>query len=401
MNILLVTLAYPENDNQTNLYTDLMSEFKKNGHDVTVICQREKRYNKPTEILPHLSIPVLRVRTGNITKTNIIEKGISTLRIENQFIAAIKKFLSHIDFDLVIYSTPPITFENVIKYLKEKQGSTTYLLLKDIFPQNAVDIGLIKKNSLIHKFFRNKEKGLYEISDYIGCMSEGNKQFLLKNNTDLNSSKVEVNPNAILPTKIDNSTNQYLIRKDYNIPREALFFIYGGNLGKPQGIEFLIESIDLYKNNEKIYFLIVGAGTEYNLIKQYIEKNKPTNIRLENYLPKMQYDKLVRVADVGMIYLDRRFTIPNIPSRLTAYMNSAKPVLAVTDINTDLKEILKDAECGYFTPAGDLKKFKDTIDKISEDTEDLEYLGNNGRRYLEKNFHVSKSYEIIMKHFKR
>ena len=118
-------------------------------------------------------------------------------------------------------------------------------------------------------------------------------------------------------------------------------------------------------------------------------------------MPKIQYDKLVRVADVGMIYLDRRFTIPNIPSRLTAYMNCAKPVLAVTDINTDLKEILKDAECGYFTPAGDLKKFKDTIDKITEDTEDLEYLGNNGRRYLEKNFHVSKSYEIIMKHFKR
>ncbi|WP_253278855.1 glycosyltransferase family 4 protein, partial [Psychrobacillus sp. FJAT-21963] len=304
-------------------------------------------------------------------------------------------------FDLILYSTPPITFEKVIKYFKNTQGSASYLLLKDIFPQNAVDIGLLRVNSYIHKFFVNKEKRLYHISDYIGCMSEGNKQFLLKHNPEIDVNKVEVNPNTIIPTEIKVTNKTNLIRNEYNIPNDALLFIYGGNLGKPQGIEFLIESIDLFKNRQDVFFLIVGSGTEFNQINQYIEKNMPTNIRLENYMPKKQYEELVRSADIGMIYLDKRFTIPNIPSRLTAYMDSAKPVIAVTDVNTDLKDIIKEAECGYFVRAGDLNQFKDTIEKILEDREILHMLGNNGRKYLEENYHVSKSYEIIMKHFKR
>ncbi|MBE1556416.1 glycosyltransferase family 4 protein [Sporosarcina limicola] len=401
MNILLVTLAYPENEAQTNLYTDLMSEFKKNGHDVTVVCQREKRNNKPTELISHCSIPVLRVRTGNVTKTNRIEKGISTLQLEYKFLKAIKKHFVNKKFDLVLYSTPPITFEKVIKYFKDTQNVTTYLLLKDIFPQNAVDIGLVKENSIIHKYFEKKEKSLYDISDFIGCMSEANKQYLLKHHPEIDERKVEVNPNTIVPTVIITDTSKGDIRESLNIPHEALLFIYGGNLGKPQGIDFLIKSLNLYKNQDDVYFLIVGSGTEYNRIQQYIGSNKPTNIRLESYMPKDQYDELVRAADIGMIYLDKRFTIPNIPSRLTAYMNNSKPVLAVTDVNTDLKEIIKEANCGYYTPAGDEQLFKKTVEIIKKERSNLLNLGDNGRKYLESNFHVSISYEIIMKHFDR
>ncbi|WP_342513179.1 glycosyltransferase family 4 protein [Sporosarcina sp. FSL K6-1522] len=401
MNILLVTLAYPESETQTNLYTDLMSEFKKNGHDVTVVCQREKRSNKPTELVSHRSIPVLRVRTGNVTKTNMIEKGISTLRLENQFIKAIKSQLTNKRFDLVLYSTPPITFEKVIKYFKKTQYSTTYLLLKDIFPQNAVDISIIKENSIIHKYFKKKEKALYRISDFIGCMSEGNKNYLIEHNPEIDVNKIEVNPNTIIPTEIKNEEREGTVRKLYRIPDEALLFIYGGNLGKPQGIDFLIKSLDQYKNQKDVYFLIVGSGTDFNKIQQYIALNNPTNISLETYMPKAQYNELVKAADIGMIYLDERFTIPNIPSRLTAYMNSSKPVLAVTDMNTDLKEIIKDAKCGYFSPAGNLELFKKTVETIKDERNLLHILGNNGREYLEEHFHVSKTYEIIMKHFDR
>ncbi|MCM3636539.1 glycosyltransferase family 4 protein [Sporosarcina luteola] len=401
MNILLVTLAYPEDEKQTNLYTDLMSEFKKNGHDITVVCQRERRHKKQTEITPHQTIPVLRVRTGNITKTNIIEKGISTLLLEAQFIKAIKKHLRNKKFDLVLYSTPPITLEKVIRFLKVNQESMTYLLLKDIFPQNAVDIGLLQENSIIHKYFKKKEKALYNLSDVIGCMSEGNKQFLIKHNPEIDKRKVEVNPNTIIPTIMKTISPHSKIREQFNIPQDALFFIYGGNLGKPQGIDFLISSLNMYKNHEDIFFLIVGSGTEYTKIQKFLEMNKPMNIRLEAYMPKEQYDEVVRAADIGLIYLDERFTIPNIPSRLTAYMDNSIPVLAVADKNTDLKDIIHDARCGYYTPSGNEILFKETIEKIKNERESLKNLGENGRQYLEHYFHVSRSYEKIMKHFNR
>lgn len=145
--------------------------------------------------------------------------------------------------------------------------------------------------------------------------------------------------------------------------------------------------------------MIVGSGTEYSKIEKYVRDIKPTNIRLEKYIPKIQYDVLVKLSDIGLIYLGSRFTIPNIPSRLTAYLDNAIPVLAITDKNTDLKEIIKAADCGYFSPSGDLEQFIVVMEKILNGKEKLPVLGRNGRSYLIENFHVSNSYNIIMKHF--
>ena len=62
-----------------------------------------------------------------------------------------------------MYSTPPITFCRAVDYVKKRDNAQTYLLLKDIFPQNAVDIGMMSKQGIkgiLYKFFREKEKRL-------------------------------------------------------------------------------------------------------------------------------------------------------------------------------------------------------------------------------------------------
>ena len=115
---------------------------------------------------------------------------------------AIRKFMPSVKFDLVIYSTPPITFSKVIKMIKDRDGAKSYLLLKDIFPQNAVDMGMMKEGGLLHKLFRNKEEKLYKNSDYIGCMSEANKKYVINHNNFINPSIVEVCPNSISPKEI-------------------------------------------------------------------------------------------------------------------------------------------------------------------------------------------------------
>ena len=94
-------------------------------------------------------------------------------------------YFADIKFDLILYSTPPITFYKAIEYVKKRDGAKTYLLLKDIFPQNAVDLGMMSKTGLkglIYKYFRKKEKKLYAISDKIGCMSQANVDYVLKHN---------------------------------------------------------------------------------------------------------------------------------------------------------------------------------------------------------------------------
>lgn len=399
MKILFLTLAYPEGSSR-NLYVDLMEEFKERGNEVFVICQRERRYEKKTELNEEKGIQVLRVKTGNVTKTGFIEKGISTLLIESQFIQSIKKYFKDIKFDLVIYSTPPITFVKIIDFVKKRDSCKSYLLLKDIFPQNAVDLEIIKEKSLVWHYFRNKEKKLYDVSDNIGCMSKANVDYLVKHNNELNINNIEVCPNSIKPAEIPDLSimRKNEIRTKYNIPHDSVVYVYGGNLGKPQGIDFLIDVLKSVKDMNNVYFLIVGSGTEFNKISNHIEGCKQTNARLEKYMPKIEFDEILSISDVGLLFLDPRFTIPNFPSRLNSYMELALPVMAATDVNTDVKEMLEEANCGVWSKSGDIETFIKNLNNLNNNVDLRKAMGTNGRVYLEENYTVDKAYEIIISH---
>lgn len=400
MNILFLTIGFPENINNRNIYTDLMQEFKSEGHNVYVVTARERRNNKATEVSLENDINVLRVRTGNMQKTNFIEKGITTILIEDQFIKAIKKYFSSTKFDLVMYSTPPITFEKVIKYIKGRDNAKSYLLLKDIFPQNAVDLGMISEQSIIYKHFRKKEVKLYTMSDYIGCMSKANVKYVLEHNTFVDKNRVEVCPNSIKPLEFNLSVEEKKsIRERYNIPLEATVFIYGGNLGKPQGVDFLMEILKANNHRRDAYFLIVGGGTEYGKLETFIESSNFHNVSLYPSLPKEDYDRVVQASDVGMIFLHKDFTIPNFPSRLLTYMEFSMPVIAATDKNTDIGEVIVQGNFGYWSNSGDLEEFNMNLEVLCKDKALLQTMGTNARKYLENNYTVSKSYEIIMSHF--
>lgn len=399
MKLLFLTLSRIEDINQRGIYSDLLRQFRDNGHMVYVASPRERRLNLPTEYINEKGVNFLRIKIGNITKTNIIEKGISTIMVETLFLKQLKKYFNNVKFDLVIYSTPPITFEKVIRYVKSRDNAKSYLLLKDIFPQNAVDLNMFSKKSPIYWYFRNKEKRLYQISDYIGCMSPANVDYILKNNPEIPAEIVEVCPNSIEPLQLEKDEEEIMqIRKKYNIPLNKTVFIYGGNLGKPQGIDFLIECLMSNKDNNQVYFVIAGSGTEFYKLKAYFDNEKPRNAQLFTQLPKSQYETLVSSCDVGLIFLDRRFTIPNFPSRLLSYMQASMPVLAATDVNTDIGKIIENGNFGFWCESRDVKEFNEKLKKLC-DVSLQKQMGANARRYLEENYTARHSYEIIMRHF--
>ncbi|UJF26174.1 glycosyltransferase family 4 protein [Planococcus sp. 107-1] len=395
MNIIFLTVTDINSIHEKMIYTDLLREFIENGHNVYIVSPSERRYKKNTTLIEEENSQILKVKIGNIQKTNILEKGISTILIENNFKAAIKKHFSNIKFDLVLYSTPPITLVSTIKYLKDRDGAKSYLMLKDIFPQNAVDLNMFSKKNPIYNFFRFKEKRLYMQSDYIGCMSQANVDFVLKHNPNIEAGKVEICPNSIQPLKVNYDKE---IRKKYNIPLDKTVFIYGGNLGKPQGIDFLIECLEANKESDKVHFVIAGSGTEFNKIVSYFNVKKPSNAQLFQQLPKEDYEGLANSCDVGLIFLDHRFTIPNFPSRLLSYMQASMPVLAATDPNTDVGQVIENGSFGYWCESNDVKDFNQKVSKLTN--KDLtEEMGKNARKYLEENYTPKHSYDVIMSHF--
>lgn len=381
------------------IYTDLVRELANREYQVYVVSPRERRMKLSTELHEENNIHSLRVKTGNITKCNFIEKGISTLLIERQYLWAIKKYFKNIKFDMVMYSTPPITFEKVVKHFKNKQNSKTYLILKDIFPQNAVDIEIMKENGLFYKYFRHKEKNLYNISDYIGCMSKANKDYIIEHNDFINENKVEIFPNSIKPIeRINLEKVSKVILDQYNIPKDKTLFLYGGNLGKPQGVDFLLKVAENFKEVDNGFLLIIGSGTEYEKIKIFLDQKNLENVQLFSYLPKEKYNQIVEAADVGLIFLDKRFTIPNFPSRLTAYMEHSLPILAATDSNTDIGDVIENSNSGYWVESGNLEGFIDKAKVLSNNEDQRLQMGKNAREYLEENYDIRDTVDILTKH---
>lgn len=401
MNILFLTLIDIRSAQQRDIYSDLMRQFATQGHDVYIVSPAERRHGLPTQMLPDTAerIHILKVKTGNIQKTNIIEKGISTVLLEGQVKAAVRKHLRHVRFDLVLYSTPPITLTAPIAYIKKRDKAATYLLLKDIFPQNAVDMGMMPKTGLkgiLYKFFRAKEKKLYALSDRIGCMSQANVEYVLKHNPEIAPERVEVCPNSIDVRDMSVTAEvRGELRQKYGIAQDRKVFVYGGNLGKPQGIPFLMQCLENQKNNPDAYFLIVGDGTEYKKLADWFAENRPANAKLLKRLPKEDYDRLVAACDVGMIFLDHRFTIPNFPSRLLSYMQAKLPVLAATDPSTDIGKICVEGGFGWWCESNDPAAFGTLVQKAL--ASDLPTMGTTAFSYLTEHYTVAHGCKIILK----
>lgn len=397
MNVLFISLSFLPHINEHSISLDLIHEFQRNGHAIYIICASEKKENSKTSLTEENGCKVLRVRIGNNKKANIIEKGITMVMLPRHYIAAIKKYYSNVKFDLVLYPTPPVSQVKTVKYIKKRDGAKSYLLLKDIFPQNAVDLGMMSKSGIkgiIYKHFRRQEKQLYAISDRIGCMSQANVDYVIKNNPEVDKDKVKVCPNSIeVEDKHISDKERVELRQKYGIPLDKRVFVYGGNLGRPQGIQFVIECLRKTRNIAEVFFLIVGDGTEYGKLENFVESEKPENVKLMKRLPKEDYDQMVAACDVGLIFLDHRFTIPNFPSRLLSYMQANLPILACTDPNTDIGKVITEGGFGWWCESNDIAGFERLVSSIV--CKDTIMNGQKGLNYLKMYYTSQVGYEII------
>lgn len=395
---LSISTAVSNLDNR-GIYPDLLRKFADEGHEVFIVAPAERRYKVKTNLKTYNNVTILQVQTLNITKTNIIEKGISTVLIEHLFKKAIQKHLNEVKFDLILSSTPPISFNGLIKNLKRKHKAATYLLLKDIFPQNAVDLGMLSKRNPVYHYFRNKETDLYKVSDFIGCMSPANVMYLKVNNPEIPTEKLEVCPNSITPVNPDTFQNKNNIRQKHGLSSDKVICIYGGNLGKPQGISFLLEVLKHNKNRADIFFLIAGSGTEAFRIKNFLAEEDPQNIKLLPQLPRNEFDNLLHACDIGLIFLDKRYSTPNYPSRLLNYLEFKKPVLMATDCNTDVGKIAQENNYGFWVKSGELDKFNQKLNELVGNHSLRLEMGLNGYNFMLNNYTVDQSYNTIMAHF--
>ena len=385
MNILYLSAIPFKIEKNPSIYTDLIQELTIFGDKVTVASIDSSL--KPFQIKRTVekNIDLIYIGSFQLYNVNILKKGLAIITLPFFMKRAIKK-LDISKFDLILYETPPITWAGIVNQIKKKNKIKSFLMLKDIFPQNAVDIGLMKKDSLIFNYFKRKEELLYEVSDYIGCMSKGNIEYIIKNNSKIPKEKLYYFPN----TKKDTGNG------NIDFEKRKLQFVYGGNMGLPQGVLNIAPAISYFKNEEGIEFIFVGRGTEWNKINEYFKEQK--NVKVLKSLPREEYEKLLSSCDAGFIFLDSRFTIPNYPSRTLAYLEKGIPIIAATDKNTDIKGLILDNGVGLWSCSDDINSLIENIRIMKENREIRRKFSKNARELFLKEFQVEKSVDLLHKY---
>jgi hypothetical protein len=381
MKILFLTNFFPNNN--SNIYSDLIFSLNKNKHLITVLVSDDQV--KETTIECKENLRIIRYPNGKYYNVNLLYKFINFLLLPLKTRRTIKRFLLKDEFDLLLYHNPPITLYSSIKYLlKNLKINKTFLMQKDFFPQNAVDLGLINRRSILNFYFRRLEKKLFMISTFIGVMSKKNKEYLLKKNNFINHSKVIIFPN----TKLMNDMVTTKSLKE-NFP---INIFYGGNLGLPQNVNLFLKVLLAFKNDNRFNFIVSGRGTHKKKVIRFSEKNKIFNIDIKENLTRNDYLKLLENIDLSLVTLDYRFTIPNYPSRILDFIDYYIPILFASDPVNDLTETIKSNKIGFTTYSNNyiniinlILKYKDLVKTI-----DLQ-----GFSRLKKEFSVQESVQII------
>lgn len=397
-NILFIFLRHSENPKDSTLTKDLSDEFFRQGNNVTVVTILEKKYKRETQLKIENGYNVLRIKTGDyFGVSNKITKGLTTLTMISKLRKEIIKYLGNEKYDLIITHTPFISTEKLIIPLKKYFNCSAHLILWDIFPQNAKDIGLLN-NSLLFSYLKYKEKKMLLSYECIWCMSEGNINYLKKYYPYLEKNKIKLLRNwAVIKSSIH--VNKKEIRRRYGFLENDYIVVFGGNMGKPQKLENILELAYALQEYKNIKFLFVGDGSEKKKLKVISQSKLLQNVIFINQIPRVDYELLLKACNVGLVSLDERFTVPNFPSKTTDYFKLGLPIFASLDkcSSEDYGKFLTtEAKAGVYGQAGNINDLKQKFLLLYNDQKLRQKLGNNGRLYYEHNLSVEKSYKTII-----
>lgn len=402
MDILFLFLRHSENPTDSTLTKDISDEFHRQGHSVRVVTLLERKYNRKTQLKVENGYPVLRVKTGNyFDSPGKIEKGITALTMPKNLEKAIKKYFKNEKFDLIYTHTPFISNAQLINNLKSYYKCKSCLHLWDIFPQNAKDLHLLT-NKILLSFFEYQEQRMYDAFDYIGCMSKGNLEYMKIRDKNIKSNKYFILKNWA-QIKKKPTFNKKVIREKYGYNEQDFVCIFGGNMGKPQKLENILELAKKSLENVNIKFLFVGKGTEKNLLENKVKNENINNVKFLDYIPREEYELVTASCDIGLVSLDERFTVPNFPSKTTDYFKLELPILASLDscAAADYGNFLQnEVKGGMFALAGDTDELYSQLLKLKNNHELKIELGKNGRQYYENELGVDKACKVIMQQIK-
>ncbi|MGD9716737.1 MAG: glycosyltransferase family 4 protein [Sulfuricurvum sp.] len=363
---------------------ELACEFLALGHDVTVITP-SANLNRPYDLSVLDGVRIWRFKSGEIKNVGKIKRAINETLLSYRAWQNLKPLFRQNRHDLIVYYSPTIFWGSLVGRLKTLWNAPAYLVLRDFFPQWAIDQGLIRSGSAIEKYFRLFEAKNYSSADRIGVMSQKNLEWF--NAVSDVSAPVEVLHNWAADIPV-NASGKF--RKSLKLEDKIIYY-YGGNIGHAQDMMNIVRLARNMLNEPKAHFLIVGAGDEFDLVNNSIDRLHLTNMTLLPPVSQDVYKEMLAEIDIGLFSLHGDHTTHNFPGKLLGYMVQEKPILGSINAGNDVQNVVETAGAGLISLNGDDETFLANAIRLLHDPAFRHQTGQLGKQLLEKSFSVQSA----------
>lgn len=320
---------------------DLAREFVRQGHSLCVLLPTPG-LSKAWIIEDFDGAQVLRLKAPQIKNIGYMRRTLAELIMPFAMLRNFRKSPLVLDcWDGIVWYAPSIFHGPLVRALKNLCVCKSYLIIRDIFPEWAVDMGLMSRGSLPYRFFDAVARYQYSIADVIGVQALGNRHYFdewLK----LPGRRLEV-----LQNWLDKPPQRRCsIRIEHTTLANRKIFVYAGNMGVAQGMFILLDLAEKFCNRKDIGFLFVGRGSEVPRLRTEAQLRQLNNVVFFDEIEPDEIPDLYTQCSAGVVVLDPRHRSHNIPGKFLTYMQSGLPVLANINVGNDLAQMIRDERVG-------------------------------------------------------
>lgn len=389
MRILIVSPVFPpEPVVSAQTSAQVAAELAARGHDVTVLTAFPSR--PAGKLYPGYCRTLYHRERGDAGYRLL--RCFSILSAESRMLS---RFAENLSFGLtsgwvifwqpkpdVIYAnTWPIFAAGILALIARLRRISLVISVQDVYPESLVAQGRLSVTNILTILFRKIDRAIAHSSRGVIVISERFAQ-IYRDDRQVPAQNVHVVPNWADERQIVPDDGGVELRAEVGIGEKEFLLVYGGNIGAAAGVEGVIQALGRLPDVSRPHFLIAGAGPRLANCRILAEAIAPAHVTFYTPWPADKTSPVYAAADVLVLPTQGTQSLVSVPSKLIAYMLSARPIIAQAISGSDLANTIQEAGCGWVVEPGQPDLLADAIrEAMRLPPDELHQRGQAGRRY--------------------